>query len=130
MKPKSIFAKLQAEENTGFLFWQITNLWQKRSVKTFWSDVRSILAFGILVRGNLPKGDSNVSCRTRKNKRNDDLRSFKSKSFLRDNPIPKIPERTVCFSHQKKKNWWKRRRQTFPFHSQRTKKTSEALFWI
>ncbi|MBW0434587.1 MarR family transcriptional regulator [Leptospira yasudae] len=30
MKPKSIFAELQAEESTGFLFWQITNLWQKR----------------------------------------------------------------------------------------------------
>ncbi|MCG6168452.1 MarR family winged helix-turn-helix transcriptional regulator [Leptospira sp. FAT2] len=30
MKPKSIFSELQAEESTGFLFWQITNLWQKR----------------------------------------------------------------------------------------------------
>ncbi len=30
MKSKSIFSELQVEESTGFLFWQITNLWQKR----------------------------------------------------------------------------------------------------
>ncbi|WP_061248912.1 MarR family winged helix-turn-helix transcriptional regulator [Leptospira alstonii] len=30
MKPKSIFTESQADESTGFLFWQITNLWQKR----------------------------------------------------------------------------------------------------
>ncbi|PJZ54667.1 MarR family winged helix-turn-helix transcriptional regulator [Leptospira adleri] len=30
MKSKSIFKEEKAEESTGFLFWQITNLWQKK----------------------------------------------------------------------------------------------------